>query len=128
MPKRVLVVEDNDVNFALVEFVLGKLDVAVARAATGAQALDLAERDRPDLIYMDVHLPDVTGLELTRQLRLRPYMQGVPIVALTALAMAGDRERALDAGCTEYMSKPLSPRLLQETTARLLDLKAAAKP
>jgi len=128
MPKRVLVVEDNDVNFALVEFVLGKLDVAVARAATGAQALDLAERDRPDLIYMDVHLPDVTGLELTRQLRLRPYMQGVPIVALTALAMAGDRERALDAGCTEYMSKPLSPRRLQETTARLLDLNAAAKP
>jgi len=128
MPKQVLVVEDNDVNFALVEFVLGKLGVVVVRAATGGQASDLAERDRPDMIYMDVHLPDVNGLELTRRLRQQPYMQGVPIVALTALAMAGDRDRALAAGCTEYMSKPLSPRLLQETTARLLDLKAAAKP
>ena len=119
--KRVLVAEDNDMNFALVEIVLRNLGVDVLRAATGQEALDLATKEHPDLVYMDVQMPILDGLEVTRRLRAQPETQAVPVVALTALAMAGDEEKVLAAGCNAYISKPVSPATLREMTRRFLD-------
>ncbi|HLQ31400.1 MAG TPA: response regulator [Chloroflexota bacterium] len=122
--QRVLVVEDNDLNYSLVEFVLGQQGLLISRADTGQQALDMATADPPDLVFMDIQLPGMDGLEVTRRLRQNPLTQGVPIVALTALAMAGDEERVLAAGCDAYLSKPVSPVDLVAVASRFLDIRA----
>ena len=119
--RRVLVVEDNDVNYALVQAVLSKLRCEVFRAVTGEEAIAAAVALVPDLVYMDIQLPRSDGLEVTRRLRGNAVTSGIPIVALTAQAMAGDRERALAAGCDAYLSKPVSIALLEDTTRRFLD-------
>src|SRR5579872_5010992 len=118
--KRILVVEDNDVNYSLVAFILGKQGLQVRRAATGEEALRQAAEDEPDLILMDIQLPGIDGLEVTRRLRARPATRAIPIVALTAFAMVGDDERALAAGCDGYIAKPVSPRILLDTVQRFL--------
>ncbi|HEU0166377.1 MAG TPA: response regulator [Chloroflexota bacterium] len=123
--KYVLVAEDNDLNFRLVQFILTRLGVEVRRATSGDQALAGAIADPPGLIYMDIQLPGMDGLQVTRQLRSQPATQDVPIVALTALAMVGDEERAIAAGCNAYLTKPVSPHDLQDMTRRYL-LDAAA--
>jgi CheY-like chemotaxis protein len=120
----VLVVEDNDLNYSLVEFVLGQQGLLISRADTGQQALDMATADPPDLVFMDIQLPGMDGLEVTRRLRQNPLTQGVPIVALTALAMAGDEERVLAAGCDAYLSKPVSPVDLVAVASRFVDIRA----
>ena len=122
--QRVLVVEDNDLNYSLVEFVLGQQGLLISRADTGQQALDMATADPPDLVFMDIQLPGMDGLEVTRRLRQNPLTQGVPIVALTALAMAGDEERVLAAGCDAYLSKPVSPVDLVAVASRFVDIRA----
>ncbi len=122
--QRVLVVEDNDLNYSLVEFVLGQQGLLISRADTGQQALDMATADPPDLVFMDIQLPGMDGLEVTRRLRKNPLTQGVPIVALTALAMAGDEERVLAAGCDAYLSKPVSPVDLVAVASRFVDIRA----
>jgi two-component system, cell cycle response regulator DivK len=119
--QRVLVAEDNDLNYQLVSFVLGKLELDVERASSGAEALELASAERFDLVLMDIQLPDVDGLEVTRRLRANPETAGMPIVAVTALAMAGDEQKALAAGCDAYLTKPVSPAHLMETARRFLD-------
>ena len=106
MSKHVLVAEDNDLNFRLVEFILTRLGVTVRRATTGDQALADATSDPPGLIFMDIQLPGIDGLQATRQLRANPATQDIPIVALTALAMVGDEERAHEG--TPY--RPDGPR------------------
>ena len=115
---RVLVAEDNDLNYELVEFILSSMGLAVSRAARGDQVLDIVSADRPDLIFMDIQLPGVDGLELTRQLKADPHTASIPIVALTALAMVGDRERALEAGCDGYLTKPVVTTDLRESARR----------
>ncbi|HLG73477.1 MAG TPA: response regulator [Chloroflexota bacterium] len=121
MSQRVLVVEDNDMNFTLVQFVLQRLGLDVQRAKSGPEALDLVEAGAPDLIYMDIHLPGMDGLEVTRHLRAKEMTRKIPIVALTALAMAGDQERALQAGCDGYLTKPVSANDLRESVSRYLE-------
>lgn len=120
MSHQVLVVEDNDMNFTLVQFVLQRLGVEVARAKTGPEALEMAAAKAPDLIYMDIHLPGMDGLEVTRQLRSQETTQHIPIVALTALAMVGDQERALAAGCDGYLTKPVSANQLRDSVNQYL--------
>lgn len=123
--KYILVVEDNDLNYQLVEAILAKTGCTVARAVNGQEAIEMARKHVPLLIYMDIQLPLLDGLSATRILRGTPETQVVPIIALTALAMKGDEEKALAAGCDGVLTKPISPKLLREVTQRYLSPSAS---
>ncbi len=114
MSATVLVVEDNEDNRALVVKVLTRSGYRVLEAVSGEQALEVAGRDRPDLVLMDLNLQGMSGFDATRRLKDDPDLSRVPVVALTAYAMVGDRERALEAGCDGYLSKPVDVRRLPE--------------
>ena len=89
-------------------------------ATDGEEALDMATREQPDLIIMDIQLPKVNGLEVTRRLRDIPLFSHTPIIAITAYAMKGDREKAIDSGCNTYLSKPIDTRQLPRVIAEML--------
>ena len=107
--KRILVVEDNEANLYLIRFMLEKSGYEVIEAREGAAGVELAIKEKPDLIIMDIQLPDMDGLEATKRIRASEADSDIPIIALTSFAMAGDRERALAAGCTGYIEKPINP-------------------
>jgi len=117
---KVLVVEDNAANMMLARDLLESRGYEVVEARTADDALDLAAANTFDLIIMDVQLPGTDGLEATRRLRSQTHTAHVPVLALTAHAMAGDRERAVEAGCTAYMSKPLRYREFLDTVGALV--------
>ena len=122
---KLLIVEDNDENWDMLSRRLQRRGFDAVRAADGAQAVALAQSEAPDLILMDMNLPVMDGWEATRQIRTQPGGVSVPIIALTAHAMSGDREKALQAGCDDYHTKPVElPRLLTQIDA-LLSKKAA---
>lgn len=106
----ILVVEDNEANQLLVRAVLELEGYRVALAGSAPEALDQLRASPPDLILMDVQLPGEDGLTLTRQLKADPATRQIPVVALTAHAMMGDRELALNAGCVGYIAKPIDTR------------------
>ena len=112
MGTRILVVEDNMTNLKLVEVVLRKYGYEVLKAADGEQAIETAIREKPDLILMDIQLPKISGYDVTKTLKSREDTADIPVIALTAKAMAGDSEKALAAGCDDYISKPLDTREL----------------
>ena len=119
MPK-ILLVEDDEMNRDMLSRRLTRNGFTVAIATDGLQAVDTALAEPPDIILMDIGLPGIDGLEATRRLRQQPATGTVPIVALTAHAMAGERDRALAAGCDDFDTKPVDlPRLLS-IIARLL--------
>jgi len=107
--KRILVIEDNEANIYLVRFILEKSGHEVIEARDGASGVARAREPGLDLILVDIQLPDIDGLEVTRRIRGSGADQTVPIVALTSYAMAGDREKALAAGCAGYIEKPIDP-------------------
>ncbi|MBA4379976.1 MAG: response regulator [Anaerolinea sp.] len=107
--KRILVVEDNETNLYLIRFMLEKSGYEVIEAREGAVGVELASKEKPDLILMDVQLPDMDGLEATKRIRASEADGEIPIIALTSYAMVGDREKALAAGCTGYIEKPINP-------------------
>jgi CheY-like chemotaxis protein len=117
---RILVVEDNEANQLLASAVLEREGYSVDLAGSSEEALERLNTSAPDLILMDVQLPGKDGLELTRQLKADPTTAGIPIVALTALAMAGDRERTLAAGCLGYISKPIDTRTFADEVRKYL--------
>ena len=105
---RVLVVEDNDMNMQLVEYLLEEGGYSIVKAASGEEALSIARGGDPvDLILMDIHLPGIDGLSVVREMKAEPRTSAVPILALTAHAMRGDKDRFLEAGCDGYISKPI---------------------
>lgn len=106
----ILLVEDNEVNQLLTSSVLEREGFDVDIAATSQQALEVLQSRTPDLILMDIQLPGLDGLSFTRELKADPATAPIPIVALTAHAMNGDREQSLDAGCVGYISKPIDTR------------------
>jgi two-component system cell cycle response regulator len=108
--ENILIVDDNRDNLKLTEILLKCAGYLVRTAEDAEQALALLEDYRPDLILMDIQLPGMDGLELTRRLRQMPRLAGTPIVALTAYAMAGDEANARNAGCTGYITKPIDTR------------------
>ena len=106
--KRILVVEDNEMNMQLVEFLLDEGGYAIVKANSGEEAMSVARGAEPvDLILMDIHLPGVDGLSAVRELKSDPRTRAIPILALTAHAMRGDKDRFLQAGCDGYISKPI---------------------
>lgn len=109
MKKLVLVVEDNEQNLYLVTFLLEKNGYEVIAARDGAEGVRKAKQERPDLILMDMRLPIMDGYEATRQVKSFPELKATPVIALTAYAMRGDRERTLEAGCDAYVEKPIVP-------------------
>ena len=104
---KILLVEDNDMNRDMLTRRLERRGYQVVIATDGDQGVRLAQAEAPDLILIDMSLPVLDGWEATRQLRAMPATQAIPIIALTAHAMAGDREKALEAGCDDYDTKPI---------------------
>jgi two-component system cell cycle response regulator DivK len=116
----VLVVEDNPVNLELAATLLEEQGCEVLVATTGAAALQLLAEVHPDLILMDVQLPGMSGYQVTRRLKADPALRDIPVVALTAHAMAHEHVRAQEAGCSAYLTKPINVRALNETLKRFL--------
>ena len=119
--KRILLVEDNETNIAALGQYLEAVGYQVVIARNGYEALDRANENPPDLILMDIQMPMMDGLEATRRLRANPRLASIPIIALTALVMSGDRERCLQAGANEYLSKPVSLKMLGKKIAEMLN-------
>jgi two-component system, cell cycle response regulator DivK len=108
--KRILVVEDNELNMKLLNDVLEAHGYDVLTTGEGTVAVAWARQYRPDLILMDLQLPDMSGLDVTRQLKANAETASIPIIAVTAFAMAGDEKRALEHGCDAYVAKPINLR------------------
>jgi CheY-like chemotaxis protein len=113
-------VEDNEMNRDMLSRRLVRKGYEVIMALDGRQAVEMAAAEHPDLILMDMSLPVIDGWEATRQVKAAPATRTIPVIALTAHAMAGDREKAIQAGCDDYDTKPIDlPRLLEKITALL---------
>ncbi|MDU0459145.1 MAG: response regulator [Geobacteraceae bacterium] len=109
MKRKILYIEDNEQNLYLVTFILEKHGYQVFAAMDGQQGIDSAATVNPDLILLDIQLPLMDGYAVARQLRTNPDLAGIPIVAVTSYAMAGDRDKAIAAGCNGYIEKPINP-------------------
>lgn len=109
MGERILVIEDNPINLELITYLLKSFSYTVLSATNGDEGIDLAHSQRVDLIICDVHLPGMDGYQVARRLKEHPVLRNIPLVAVTALAMMGDREKALAAGFNSYISKPIIP-------------------
>ncbi len=125
---RVLVVEDDPASRELVAALLEQIGCQVMTAATAETGLALAAAERPDLILMDVQLPDLTGYEATRTLKADPATRRIPVVALTARAMPGTETEAWDAGCDGYLTKPLDVQAFRDTLRRFLPRGGIGQP
>ena len=123
---RILLVEDNEMNRDMLSRRLARREYEVLVAVDGKEGVVMAGSEAPDLILMDMSLPVMDGWEATRQLKASPETKAIPIIALTAHAMSGDREKAMEAGCDDYDTKPIElPRLLAKIEALLGEKKAA---
>ncbi|MEX0804913.1 MAG: response regulator [Candidatus Binatia bacterium] len=118
--KNILLIEDNEVNRRLAGFLLRSQGYRVCEAKTAAAAFEMVEKERPDLIVMDIQLPGMDGLEITRKLKQQPATADIPVIAVTSYAMKGDREKALAAGCAGYVTKPIDKNtFIQEVAVHL---------
>jgi CheY-like chemotaxis protein len=121
MSSRILIVDDNPVNLKLAADVLESAGLAIDRAIDAEHAQRVLSDTLPELILMDIALPGMDGLTLTRQLKADPRFEGIPIIALTASAMKGDDRKALEAGCVSYITKPIDTRKLAQQVQTILD-------
>jgi CheY-like chemotaxis protein len=120
MKYKVLIVEDNPMNMRLIEMILKSDNYLLLKARDGEEALAIAAIDHPDLVLMDIRLPKLSGLEVAKRLRKNGKLGHIPIIALTAHAMKGDEEKAIEAGCNGYVSKPIDTRKLPKLVAKVL--------
>jgi two-component system, cell cycle response regulator DivK len=120
--RSVLIVEDNELNMKLFHDLLAAHGYRTIQTRNGLEALDLARRHRPDLILMDIQLPEVSGLEVTKWLKDDDELRDIPVIAVTAFAMKGDEERIRSGGCEAYISKPISVMTFLETVRRFAGL------
>ena len=120
MSKTVLIVEDNELNMKLFRDLLEAHGYATLQTRNGIEALSLARDHRPDLILMDIQLPEVSGLDVTKWLKEDDELRQIPVIAVTAFAMKGDEERIREGGCEAYISKPISVSHFLETIRRLM--------
>ena len=118
--KTVLIVEDNELNMKLFHDLLEASGYKTILTRSGLEAMDLARKHRPDLILMDIQLPEVSGLEVTKWLKEDDELRSIPVIAVTAFAMKGDEERIRQGGCEAYLSKPISVAKFIETVKSYL--------
>ena len=107
--KTALVIEDNVDNMKLITFILEKNGYSTLRAENGKMGIELAIKERPDFVLLDIQLPDMNGLEVLEELRGSEIDGEIPIIAITSYAMSGDREKMIEAGCDGYLEKPIDP-------------------
>jgi two-component system, cell cycle response regulator DivK len=121
LPKTVLIVEDNELNMKLFHDLLEAHGYNVLEARTGPEALQAAAEHHPDLILMDIQLPEISGLEVTQKIKDNKELADIPVIAVTAFAMKGDEERIRQGGCEDYIAKPISVASFLEKVKRYLD-------
>ena len=118
--KTILIVEDNDLNMKLFNDLLEAHGYATLKARNGMDALKMARQHHPDLIIMDIQLPEVSGLDVTKWLKEDEKLRSIPVIAVTAFAMKGDEEKIRDGGCQDYIAKPISVTKFLETVQKHL--------
>jgi two-component system cell cycle response regulator DivK len=121
MKNKVLIVEDNELNMKLFDDLLSAHGYATFKTRDGTQVLDLARKHKPDLILMDIQLPEVSGLEVTQWLKAEKDLKHIPVVAVTAFAMKGDEEKIRQGGCEDYISKPIAIGEFMKIVQKYLD-------
>lgn len=121
MPKRILVVEDNPDNMYVLDRLLSYAGYSIHPAVNGQEALRMLATSPFDLVLMDMQMPGLDGYATVRAIREQPVLQDIPIIAVTAHSMAGDRDRTLDAGCTDYIAKPIDTRNLLQLVSNYLE-------
>lgn len=119
--KKVMIVEDNELNMKLFHDLLEAHGIDVIQTRDGREALDLARAENPDLILMDIQLPEVSGLDVTRWIKADESLKSIPVIAITAFAMKGDEEKIREGGCEDYISKPISVMNFLEKVRKYLD-------
>ena len=120
MSKTVMIVEDNELNMKLFHDLLEAHGYQTLQARAGVEGVDLARKHKPDLILMDIQLPEVSGLEVTQWIKDDPDLRHIPVIAITAFAMKGDEEKIRQGGCEAYLSKPISVVKFLETVRNFL--------
>jgi two-component system, cell cycle response regulator DivK len=120
MTKTVMIVEDNDLNMKLFNDLLESQGYKTIKTSDGNKVMELAREHRPDLILMDIQLPEISGIEVTRWIKDDESLRSIPVIAVTAFAMKGDEERIREGGCDAYLSKPISVPKFIETVRSYL--------
>jgi two-component system, cell cycle response regulator len=130
MPAHILVIEDNAPSLELITYLLQAFEYAVSTAADGGDGLEAIRSKSPDLVVCDVHLPTMSGYDVAREMKQDPAMKDIPLIAVTALAMVGDRDKVLSAGFDGYIAKPIAPELFIEQVEKFLgaDQHSQARP
>lgn len=121
IPKKILIVEDNELNMKLFSDLLGAHGYETCQTREGLKAIEIAKSYEPDLILMDIQLPEVSGLEVTKWIKNDKKLKKIPVVAVTAFAMKGDEKRIRDGGCQAYISKPISVSSFLATIRKFID-------
>jgi two-component system cell cycle response regulator DivK len=125
MSKTILIVEDNELNMKLFNDLLQAHGYNTLQAKDGRVVVDLTRKNRPDLILMDIQLPEISGLEITKMLKADDDLRSIPVVAITAFAMKGDEQKIRNGGCDGYIAKPISVASFLQTVSRFLEPQAA---
>ncbi len=120
MPKTILIVEDNELNMKLFNDLLQAHGYDTLQTRDGRDAIDIVREKRPDLILMDIQLPEISGLEVTKMIKADEELKDIPVIAVTAFAMKGDEERIREGGCEGYIAKPISVPTFLETVAKFV--------
>ncbi|MAH04551.1 MAG: response regulator [Alphaproteobacteria bacterium] len=121
MSKTVLIVEDNELNMKLFNDLLEAHNINTLQTKDGREVLDIAREKKPDLVIMDIQLPEVSGLEVTKWLKADDELKSIPVVAVTAFAMKGDEQKIREVGCDDYISKPISVAHFMEVVQKHLN-------
>lgn len=118
--KKVLIIEDNEDNLYMMKFILSANNIETVEARTGIDGYSIAIKEKPDLILMDIQLPDVNGIEVTKMIRSSIIGNSIPIIAISSYAMITDKKNAIEAGCNEYISKPIDPENIMNIINKFL--------
>lgn len=118
--KRILIIEDNEDNLYMIKFILEQNKLDVITAMTGLEGFEIALKEKPDLILMDIQLSDINGLEVINMIRQSEIRDSIPIIAISSYAMTGDKQKAMEAGCTAYIEKPIDPETIIDSISKYL--------
>lgn len=121
-PKKILIVEDNELNMKLFHDLLEAHGIDTVETRDGRNVLELARAEKPDLILMDIQLPEISGLDVTKSLKADDDLKSIPVIAVTAFAMKGDEQKIREGGCEDYISKPISITHFLETVRKHLEI------